>query len=109
MSSSLKARRLKTQEELNFLSSQEKTHVSALQSGISFYSWKSQPFVLQLDRADHNREGNLLSLLIQMLRSSTNIFTDTTKIMFDQTSGHTVVGSSGHIKLNSTECSVWYL
>ena len=48
------------------------------------------------------REGNLLSLWIQVLISFRDTLTDTPRLMFGQMSGHPVAQSSEHIKLTIT-------
>ena len=71
------------------------------------YSWKSSAFLfysaLQLTGWGPRTWGRvtaLFSLLIYMLISSKNTLAETSRIMFDQISGHPMAHSSWHIKLS---------
>lgn len=69
-----------------------------LPSSISLFLSGFQGFQLWGPRC--GRQTVLLTLSIQMLISSRNIFTDNTVILFSQISGHPMAQSSKHIKNN---------
>ena len=108
--SSLKAIRLKTQEEPVFQSEskgQKRPMLGDKPSNRSSLSLSL--FVLVKSLIDwlspiYIRKGDLLYsvCLIRMLLSSRNTLTDTPSIMFSQMSGYPVAQSSWHIKLTIT-------